>query len=287
VSISFDRIVEIHAGEPPGKTGSGILVSDRHVLTARHVTVVNKVPVHSVLVRPVEDGRTVTGRLVWTSQHLDADLALVEISTPDWLSPESRSPRWGRLVGRAPRVPCEIIGFPRTARSNGLGRDTDHLSGHINPGAGLRRRRYEVHLDDSLPLVDEGSSSWAGLSGAALVVDGALVGIIVEADLRFGGRLSAVPVEVVAADPELARLVTGPGGRLQIEPADLAGTFRVFGGQARSPADLLRAEAETVRFRGRGVELDELGRWCDAEHKLSSWLLHGRGGQGKTRTPRT
>jgi hypothetical protein len=49
-----------------------------------------------------------------------------------------------------------------------------------------------------------------------------------------------------------------------------------------SPASLLRAESETVRFHGREEELDALLRWC-RDPGTPIRLIYGPGGQGKTR----
>ncbi|MEU2281913.1 hypothetical protein ABZ614_08240 [Streptomyces sp. NPDC013178] len=49
-----------------------------------------------------------------------------------------------------------------------------------------------------------------------------------------------------------------------------------------SPAALLNAHRAVVPFRGRGDELAELRAWCEAPG-LAVRLLHGPGGQGKTR----
>ncbi|WP_438319541.1 hypothetical protein ACSHWO_36165 (plasmid) [Streptomyces sp. HUAS TT3] len=53
---------------------------------------------------------------------------------------------------------------------------------------------------------------------------------------------------------------------------------------AEQPSRLLRATHEVVPFTGRGTDLTELARWRDdpAEH-LAVRLVHGPGGQGKTR----
>jgi hypothetical protein len=52
----------------------------------------------------------------------------------------------------------------------------------------------------------------------------------------------------------------------------------------RQPSWLLAARHKVVPFEGRSAELLELAAWRDdAEAALSVMLLHGAGGQGKTR----
>jgi len=53
-----------------------------------------------------------------------------------------------------------------------------------------------------------------------------------------------------------------------------------------SPALLLRADAETVPFRGRSDLLQELMTWIQGPERLSVVLVTGPGGQGKTRLAR-
>jgi len=53
---------------------------------------------------------------------------------------------------------------------------------------------------------------------------------------------------------------------------------------ARQPCTLLAAESQVVGFAGRAGELSELARWRDAPAPgVSVMLVHGPGGQGKTR----
>ncbi|MFE7560187.1 tetratricopeptide repeat protein [Kitasatospora sp. NPDC057500] len=50
----------------------------------------------------------------------------------------------------------------------------------------------------------------------------------------------------------------------------------------QTPAALLEAGRQTVPFHGRDALLAELKAWCD-RGGFGAWLLHGPGGQGKTR----
>jgi hypothetical protein len=52
---------------------------------------------------------------------------------------------------------------------------------------------------------------------------------------------------------------------------------------AELPSRLLRARFETVDFVGRETELEMLADWCAEPDDLSVLLVHGPGGQGKTR----
>ncbi|WP_395292684.1 hypothetical protein ACF9IK_03090 [Kitasatospora hibisci] len=71
------------------------------------------------------------------------------------------------------------------------------------------------------------------------------------------------------------------GGRQPVR--DEAG--RRLAGPNGSPTALLQAERQVVGFHGRGPLLDELVAWC-RQDGFGAWLLHGPGGQGKTRLVR-
>ncbi|QKW22467.1 ATP-binding protein [Kitasatospora sp. NA04385] len=55
------------------------------------------------------------------------------------------------------------------------------------------------------------------------------------------------------------------------------------GGGSVLPSELLRAGGEVVDFTGRTAELDRLRRWRDSADAMGVCLVHGPGGQGKTR----
>ncbi|MFD9895910.1 tetratricopeptide repeat protein [Amycolatopsis sp. NPDC059027] len=71
-------------------------------------------------------------------------------------------------------------------------------------------------------------------------------------------------------DPVELRDLTDPQARVQV------------GGTVTSPAGLLPARRAMVPFRGREDLLGELRAWAESPGS-SLWLLHGQGGQGKTR----
>ncbi|MDO0939087.1 ATP-binding protein [Streptomyces sp. DG2A-72] len=59
---------------------------------------------------------------------------------------------------------------------------------------------------------------------------------------------------------------------------------RLTSDQARAqPVRLLQARYQSVEFTGRAAELARLARWRDGPDTASVLLLHGPGGQGKTR----
>jgi hypothetical protein len=291
MGITFERVVDVRAHRPDGTTkmGSGYLVAERLVLTAAHVVFTDDGVAGSVTLRPVGAQRPLSGRVVWPPEQGPLDAAVVEITEADWRPPRLGPPRWGRLTGRAARIDCEAMGFPRVLREPDGTREAEQLDGHLNPGTRLVGRRYDIHVDSAAPAVPtdpEAPSPWAGLSGAGLVAGELLIGVVVIDTPGFAERrLTAVPAGELAADPGFRAVLAAYGDPLRLESVELADLFvRPPRRRGRlSAAQLLRPELATVRFRGRHQLLEELTGWCEGEEEVGCWLLVGPGGQGKTR----
>jgi hypothetical protein len=171
----------------------------------------------------------------------------------------------------------------------------EHLDGRISPGTGKLAGRYEIVSTDPLPAGPAGPaddrSGWAGMSGAAVFSGELLLGVIGR-DRRAsaGTRLAATPVQNVLAVAEARELIKAHAGRVPVvEAAELTGLLEsaVARVDLRSPAMLLRADAEVVGFRGRRAEQGQLMNWClNGGGVLSVRVLTGPGGQGKTRLAR-
>ncbi|MFF1655262.1 tetratricopeptide repeat protein [Streptomyces sp. NPDC058255] len=304
--MEFDRRVQIRTRRP-GKDkrgfGSGYLVAPRLVLTAAHV-VDGAFGADSVTVtRPDMGDREFPASVLWRRKDDVVDAALVEVAVGHgWETPESledlrvRPPqRWGQLIGTRPH-PVAVAGFPRMQKDFDDGRRLDEqLIGTIRPGTGSLAGRYEVFsTDPTIPLqspLETKGTRWSGMSGAALLCGDLLCGVVRQDRQATGGtRLTAMPLKVLLADDAFRALITEhTGWEPVLEPAEpsalLAPAARERG--LRSPAMLLRAEAEAVAFRGREHELDQLLGWCHQDtDTFSVRVLTGPGGQGKTRLAR-
>ncbi|GAA2321122.1 hypothetical protein GCM10010149_87680 [Nonomuraea roseoviolacea subsp. roseoviolacea] len=280
------RSVYVRARTDDGRKvfGSGFLIAPSLVLTSAHV--VENVG-HEVTVGWA--GHESAGTVVWRRRSGAVDAALIRVAHT---GPQTgRGPvRWGRLTGTRPGVPCQATGYPKAQREDS-GRWEEQLSGHVNPGTAASADRYEIHVDDSLPRPGApGESPWAGMSGAAVLsADGRLViGVVSQDRMAYGGRLAATRAQDLLADRDFHDLVRDATGHLPLlESVELAGLLDAPQARAdlRSPAFLLRADAEVVSFRGRGELLEELAAWCEGDG-VSVRLLTGPGGQGKTRLSR-
>lgn len=72
------------------------------------------------------------------------DAALLQIDDSACQPPRVDAVRWGRLTGRSPQVACEATGFPRVLRDPDGTRESEQISGTINPGTGAVKGRHDI-----------------------------------------------------------------------------------------------------------------------------------------------
>ncbi|MGW4439962.1 tetratricopeptide repeat protein [Streptomyces sp. NPDC004596] len=296
MGLDAGAVAEIWAAgpEPGWSVGSGYLIAGRLLLTAAHAVTFDevRVPCSQVRVRLLDEGVVREARVVWRGDAL-LDAALVEITDSDF-DPGWRTPvRFGRLVGSAPGVACEAVGFPdATGAFEGPEplRDSEQLAGRLNPLARHKQGLVDLRVDSWPDYDPEEPSRWSGMSGASVWCGELLVGVVAWDTPGFGQRrLTAVPITALAAVAGFRQPVEQATGRaLRCEPVELQDVLAPwFPAQApQSPAALLRAEHEVVPFTGREQVLEKLQDWCQGEGLCSALLLTGVGGQGKTRVAR-
>ncbi|MGX1811462.1 tetratricopeptide repeat protein [Nocardia sp. NPDC055321] len=272
------------------RTGSGYLIAARLVLTSAHV--VGSLDARVRLSRPtVAVGDRYDGTVVWCGRAGERDdAALVHVDDPRWRPPRVTPVVWGRLVTHRPGTRCQVWGLPDFARHHNRS-ELQQVLGTISPGSGLVGNRHIVEVATQ-PPADLGDSPWAGISGAAVYCGDLLTGVVAaDPEHRRHGALVAVPAYVLLADPRFRAaldLHTGPGGTrwepVELQPLmDVQSSPRTGTGPA-SPSSLLLARHAVVPFRpGREELLEQLHRWAQTDDGAGAWLLHGRGGQGKTR----
>lgn len=280
---------ELLVGVTGAGSGSGYLIAPRLILTSAHVTG----PQGSV-VRVIRPGRKGSGEhaatVVWCGRAGGtSDAALVEITDPVWAPPVVRPVIWGRLVTHQPGTKCRTWGMPDFAQRQGKATDTEQPTGTLNPGDGLAGNQHILHLAE-YPPTTLGESPWKGISGAAVYCGDLLTGVVATDPAHRGhAALGVVPAYVLLAQPGFREIVEqhcGPTGLewAPVELQDLADSqspTRTATTPA-TPATLLTARRAVVAFRGRTELLDELREWAVAPG-MGTWLVHGVGGQGKTR----
>ena len=295
MTVEFDRVVQVRAVRADGGVsfGTGYLIAARLVLTAGHVLPGGPGSRAEVRCPDAAPGGFVAS-VRWRQVTGALDAALAEIDDPAWVPPPSWSAgrgmqRFGELVTTVPGQAATARGFPRLQRESG-GRFDEQVHGRISPGTGELAGRYEIVSDDPLPApAGDGRSQWAGMSGAA-VFCGALLAGMIRADRGawHGSRLTATRIRDVLAIPEAAAVIGAHRGQvLVVEPVELADVLDAAPvvRDLRSPAMLLRAEAEAVGFRGRAAERELLLEWF-FQDRTPVRVLTGPGGQGKSRVAR-
>nr|WP_275563991.1 tetratricopeptide repeat protein [Kitasatospora sp. SID7827] len=266
------------------------------VLTSAHVVEgAEAVPVH----RP-GDRQPTTAAVVWrgTGGGRD-DAALLRVADPRWRAAGTPGARWGEFVTDLTDRACQVQGSPELAQyratADGPARkaytDVWQESGTVNPASLALSNRYVVDLGTPLPHWTGEVVPWGGLSGAALLCDGFVVGVVAaEVAHSEHGRLEAVPAYLLLRDASFRAALAEHGADAlhleAVEFAPLAGPESLgLAGADRSPSALLRPERETVGFHGRRDLLSDLVNWC-RQDGVEALLLHGPGGQGKTRLVR-
>ena len=295
------RVCELYAAGPDvERSGSGYRVGDRLVLTARHVIAPALAGAGGqVLVRPVGVSGWLPARVEW--HDADADAALIGIEEEDWQAPAGESVlRWGELAGSDP-VPCAAVGFPWASARPDRMRDTAHLYGHLAPLGQLKQGRLDLDVASASPSARPGGSPWAGMSGAGVIADNHLVGVITVDPARYQGRLVAVPAGRLLADEGFRARLAGHGVRaeaapvgadwyLQLpdeQPVSLDPAYRPVSRRfRRGPSTLLHPEHGLVPFLGRQPLLDRIIGWCQDPDGRPLLLVTGGGGSGKTRLGR-
>ena len=208
--------------------------------------------------------------------------------------------RWGELTGSDP-VPCAAVGFPWASARPDRMRDTAHLYGQVAPLGQLRQGRLDIDVASASPSARDGGSPWAGMSGAAVIADNHLAGVITVDPARYQGRLVAVPARLLLADSGFRARLAAHGVAAEAAPAGGGWYLRLAGQQTVSlappyrpvsrrfrPAEstLLRPEHGLVPFLGRQTLLDRLTGWCREAAGKPLMLVTGGGGSGKTRLGR-
>ena len=266
-------------------SGSGHMLGGPLVLTAAHVILHEGQVAREVRVRP-ENGGLLEARVVWHRHGGNNDVALVEITDATWKTPTWRHPlRWGRLVTTRAGQACEAIGFPSVV-STSERRESHHANGTINPGGLVKAGLYAMDVANPPAAPGAGGSWWSGMSGAAVLSEKRVIGVITNDPTGFDSRrLVIAPITAANADRDFAALIAAHTDiPAVVEPVELASLAEPTT-KPESPAELLRADVAITPFRPRR-ELDELRAWCYGPGWSSTRLLAGPGGQGKTRLAR-
>jgi tetratricopeptide (TPR) repeat protein len=273
--MDADRVLAVTS---PAGDCSGYVIGPRLALTSAHGVPRVGDP---VTVTALSDGQPRTGTVIWRgSPGGRDDAALIKIDDEQW-HPRTGSVRWGRLVTNEPSTPGVGWGFPSWLQVRGKTAEAWQPSGTLNPGSGYAGDRYELSLTAHPP---SGGHPWAGMSGAAMFCGDLFTGVIAAEQARGGhAHLVAVPVYVLFDDREWRRLLAAHDvPEFVLEPVELAPLAERPAARGQTPASLLVARNHVVSFRSRHDLMHRLASWSEG-NRFSAMLLHGPGGQGKTR----
>ncbi|GIG63866.1 hypothetical protein Pen01_01610 [Phytomonospora endophytica] len=258
-------------------TYSGYVIVDGLVLTAGHGLALGD----AIRLRSASGGAWSDGSVVWRGGEHDAAL----VAGAGFTAPPV-SLRWGRVEGKDP-VEIWAQGFPAAS-----GHDLTPLLGRAFPDGASRHGRMRVDVSGSIPRHIDGRPGWAGLSGAT-ILDTAdrVLGVLVSTPGDWHpGRLHAVPITALLADPDFQRLTGADPARLESigDDCELIRPARErfeWDTDDVSLAELLKARYAIVPFvpDGRESALEDLTAWCRSEHPLAIRTLTGPAGTGKSR----
>ncbi|WP_190086390.1 S1 family peptidase [Streptomyces longisporoflavus] len=244
-----------------GSVGSGYLINDYTVLTARHI-VQGALPDDGPLtpppqrdvehglvglprsyprcrIRPLHRGGQVSFNdavVAWWSSRIDVAL-LVITDTTGWETVRAgnsgafgKLPMWADVTGGHP-FEVTAVGFP-DGDVDGRIRESRQIKGFVTPLSGVKSNRWVVQIEGGARLArPNGGSTWAGMSGAALFADDLLIGII-ESDKAPGHperrELWALPARAFADDPHLTAWVKRWGNTWIRSPADPGDPVRML-----------------------------------------------------------
>lgn len=192
-----------------GRQASGYLLTPRLVLTAAHA-VAGEEQVRVTV--PGPRGEMPCERAgLWLQERSGVDVALLA-SGEDLAGAEhfERSgPTFAQVQSSLGPVPgCVAVGFPYVQRDAAGRLDTEQLTGTYKPGTGLFGGSGVLALDGVPPEPRaDGISPLAGMSGAAVFVQGLLLGVVTAVPAGWQhGRVNVTPMDHLFQEPDFVAL---------------------------------------------------------------------------------
>jgi hypothetical protein len=197
--------------------GSGYLIGDALVLTARHVVagaIAAGTAPRVVFAEPPAGATAdrLATEIAWESAALDA--CLLRITAPAWRPPPPAASRrwwWAEVIGEGTAA-IRATGYPRAERDN-LVAVRHTIEGMITLGTGgVSGTTFAVQVTNERPKDSAVASPWAGMSGAAVFAGPYLIAMLVRDPGGWEAeRLDALRSEVLLQAPGFAEACEGAG----------------------------------------------------------------------------
>lgn len=188
------------------RQGSGYLLTEQLVLTSAHLGDGYR----WTAIVPGGTGEQEC-RILWWGAGEDRDVALLAAERSLVAEPVlDADPEWGVVQGLQTWPGSTAVGYPQIQREH-LELGSHQVVGRFNPGTGpLSGGAVLEDLDQPV-----GSAAWAGMSGAAVFVEGLLAGIVRAVPAGWkNGRLELVPVRRLVTDPDFVQICAQVGHRI-------------------------------------------------------------------------
>lgn len=298
-----ERVVEViaylgSASQDRYRYGSGCIVTGRTVLTAAHVVagaVAVEVRGPDKVARPAAADGAFVG---FDEGGQGPDLALIEITDTNAVGLPAMPLAAVDRDRETPAVVegCHATGYPWFAEQPSAAacsdvdsvRDTLDAVGDIAVASKLVSGLLSLTVSNApreLPPVDKTltESPWSGMSGAPVVVDGCVLGVVSAHAPREGAAsITVVPLTALEADPgcpERRRGVTNPADWWQrLGGSGVDGLRRLPPRDERQPpayaATVREIRARTGQLVGRAEELASLVAFATSDESYR-WLVGG------------
>jgi Trypsin-like peptidase domain/WD domain, G-beta repeat len=271
------RIVEVIGVRGEGDSaqyvhGSGCIVASGTVLTAAHVIA----GAESVIVRDPNKRvypATIDERFIGDPDGPGPDLALVTMTglpleaAPITLAFVDRLAAEGSAIRR-----CHAVGYPAFMKHPRIGRDIVEAWGTIPPLSRMASGFLSLNVNDAPRELPQSSvllrdSEWSGMSGAPVLCEGALLGVVTEHAPREG-RSAITVTPISAIEPDAAHPRWGAGVRdpqlwwTRLGTSGLAALIQLPRRSTRSEpayyATVREVRSRTEHLRDRAAELDRI-----------------------------
>ena len=212
------RVCEVWSDSGGGNRGTGYLLGDGLILTALHVlwrdgdAVATTIKARPLLIAE-EVGGLQLADLVWPPRHevsaQSPDAALIRLRGTECPLKDPLEMGPPNIAPHCFDVPIHAIGFPAFTAPEGGRHDVEQISGIAPLATSIVRYRYQIAqlVDAQRRAVDE-TLNWSGMSGAALLSEGRLIGVLLaraSANQRY--EFSGLRIERLLKDPLFATAV--------------------------------------------------------------------------------